>query len=377
MCNGYFSSSIRKNRDHLPPLENPYDDDFVRQLVSYIPHLTDARFLGGEPFLIGTYYRIWNLIQRLNPEIAVTIVTNGTVLNDKVKQAIEPLKASINISIDALEPANYERIRGNAKFAKVMENFRFFRDYVERKKTSMTISVCPMQQNWRELPHFLEFCNDHGIGLFFNTVYDPEEQALSSLEPDQLEDIIAYLQRAPTPAETPIQLDNKTNYLDLIRQIASFREKADSLNLDDFTEGDLGVAEWSLRAAEGNSADLEFPSQQANVMRIAIHEANTREPWDIQLNKVPVPVRANHYYLLHFRARASRPRDLCYGIVESDAKWDRLGKYKAVPLSSDWQAFHMRFGPIAQAASARLHFDLGGNNAMVELADVSLRCHPT
>jgi MoaA/NifB/PqqE/SkfB family radical SAM enzyme len=57
-----------------------------------------------------------DLIARLNPGIEVSIQTNGTILNDEVKQAIERLRATINISVDALDPANYERIRVNAKF---------------------------------------------------------------------------------------------------------------------------------------------------------------------------------------------------------------------------------------------------------------------
>ena len=376
MCKGYYSSAIRKNREHLPPLENPYDDKFVRQLEPYIPHLTEAHFLGGEPFLIESYYRIWDLIARSNPDIAVTIVTNGTILNDKVKHAIERLKATINVSIDALDPANYERIRVNAKFDKVMENFRFFRSYVARKNTGMTINVCPMQQNWRELPHFLEFCNGHDVGLFFNTVYYPEEQALGYLEPQELQNIIAYLEEAPILAETPTQLRNKANYLDLIHQIASFRDRAAPRDYDQFAEGDLGSTEWSLRAAEGNVADLVLPSPESNVIRIAIQQASTKQPWDIQLNRFPLRVQANHHYVILFRARASEPRDLCYGIVEADARWDRLGRYTTVPLSAEWQAFHLRFGPIPQTGNARLHFDLGGNDRTVELADVSLRYLP-
>src|SRR6185295_19977224 len=56
MCTGFFSSSIRHNREHLPPIKTPYDDAFVRQLEPFVPHLKAARFLGGEPFLIRTYY---------------------------------------------------------------------------------------------------------------------------------------------------------------------------------------------------------------------------------------------------------------------------------------------------------------------------------
>jgi MoaA/NifB/PqqE/SkfB family radical SAM enzyme len=376
MCKGYYSSAIRKNREHLPPLENPYDDDFVRQLEQYIPHLTEAHFLGGEPFLIENYYRIWDRIVRSNPELAVTIVTNGTILNEKVKRAIEPLNATINISIDALDPANYERIRVNARFDRLMENFRFFRGYVERKRTSMTINVCPMQQNWRELPRFLEFCNDHGIGLFFNTLYYPEAQALSYLGPDELDEIITYLREAPTAAETPMERRNQANYLDMIQQIGSFRDKAIPRSYDDFAEGDLGSAEWSLRAAEGNKADIASRSPDSNWIRVVIRRADKKAPWDIQLNKSPLRVQANHHYVVLFRARASKPRELCYGIVEADARWERLGRYKTVPLSSEWREFQLRFGPILQDGIARLHFDLGGDDAAVELADVSLRYRP-
>ena len=52
MCNGHFSSSIRKNREQLPPKENPYDADFVNQLEAFFLDLKVAKFLGGEPFLI-------------------------------------------------------------------------------------------------------------------------------------------------------------------------------------------------------------------------------------------------------------------------------------------------------------------------------------
>jgi MoaA/NifB/PqqE/SkfB family radical SAM enzyme len=376
MCKGYFSSAIRKNREQLPPLEDPYDEDFVRQLEPYIPHLTDARFLGGEPFLIKRYFQIWDLLARLNPGIQVSVQTNGTILNDDVKRAIEPLKAAINLSVDALDPANYERIRVNAKFDTLMENFQFFLDYVKRKSTSMAFSVCPMQQNWRELPHFLEFCNSHGIALFFNTVYYPDEQSLSSLPSEELDQVISVLQEAAMPSETAIESNNKANYLGLLSQIASFRDKALPRNYDHFVPLDLGSADWSLRTAEGNQADLSFPSQPSSALRIAIHRVETKEVWDIQLNRAPLPVQAQHHYLLLFRARASEPRRLCYGLVEDGARWDRLGRYKTVPLSTEWETFQMRFGPLPQPGNARLHFDVGGNSAAVELADISVRCLP-
>src|SRR5688572_21052990 len=40
MCTGIFSSSIRKNREHLSPILSPYDTAFVQQLEEFIPHLS-------------------------------------------------------------------------------------------------------------------------------------------------------------------------------------------------------------------------------------------------------------------------------------------------------------------------------------------------
>ena len=194
MCNGNFSSAIRGHREGLPQPKRPFDSRFVEQLDPYIPHLAEAKFLGGEPFLNNLYYQIWERIAAINPAIEVSIITNGTILTDKVKRALEPLNAHINLSLDALDPANYERIRVNAKFDQVMTNFAYFREFVARKRTAMTVSVCPMKQNWRELPHFLTFCNERNIKLFFNTVWYPEEASLRYLPPARLQEILDYLQ---------------------------------------------------------------------------------------------------------------------------------------------------------------------------------------
>ena len=223
MCSGYWSSAIRANREKLPPLKSPYDEVFVKQLEAFIPHLHEAKFLGGEPFLIKTYYQIWDLIIRLNPGIAVSITTNGTILNARIKEMLEQLRVRIVMSIDSLDEENYERIRVNAKFEQVMENFHYFRDYARRKNTGITIAVCPMQSNWREIPRLLDFCNEHDVYLYFNTVLRPKEASLMLMKPDELLTVVNYLRSAKLTEETEIQVHNNIGYLGLINQIASDR----------------------------------------------------------------------------------------------------------------------------------------------------------
>lgn len=225
MCNGYFSSSIRENREKLPPLPFPYDDGFLQQLEPFIPHLKQAKFLGGEPFLIEMYLKIWELIAKINPAIEVSITTNGTVLNKKAKSVVESIRSNIIVSIDSLEKANYERIRKNARFEKVMEHCEFFRDYTRKKKTSFTFAFCPMQQNWWEIPHVVEYCNKNDINIYFNTVTWPPQTALNTMNDADLQEVIEYLGSKNLKGTTPLAIQNVSRYKDLVNQVRSYRKE--------------------------------------------------------------------------------------------------------------------------------------------------------
>lgn len=194
MCNGYFSSSIRKNREKLPAIHSPYNSDFVKQLEPFIPHLTDAKFLGGEPFMIDIYLEIWEAILRLNPKMRIHITTNGTFLNNRIKQLLEGLRAGIVLSIDSTVKEAYNKIRINGNYEKVMENLDYFIAYSQRKKTFVSMAACPILHNWKELPQMLEFCISKNMVLYFNAVFYPKELSLREQPIPLMKEIIAYLE---------------------------------------------------------------------------------------------------------------------------------------------------------------------------------------
>jgi len=134
MCNGNLSSTIRKDREQLPPLPSPYGQKFVDELNEFIPYLKEVRFNGGEPFLIKQYYDIWDNIAELNPRLKMVIATNGTVLTSKVKEYMEKCNFHFNISIDGFSPETYESIRINGKFDRLMENLEYFISYCKKKQ---------------------------------------------------------------------------------------------------------------------------------------------------------------------------------------------------------------------------------------------------
>lgn len=193
MCNGEFSSLIRKNREHRPPIIQMYDEGFVEQLKSFLPHLTSTQFYGGEPFLIDIYYRIWDEIAATNPSMAVRVQTNGTVLNNRIKTLLEKTKFSINISIDSIDPVTYPKVRVNGKLDTALENIKWFSAYCKEKGTDFGISVCAMQQNWPELPDLVRFANAHDAHIYFHSVINPADCSIRSFSKEKILEIHDYL----------------------------------------------------------------------------------------------------------------------------------------------------------------------------------------
>lgn len=193
MCNGNLSSSIRKNRDGLESLNSPYDSSFLKQMEEFIPHLKQARFNGGEPFLHKFCYDFWEKIIKINPDVEITIATNGSQYNSRIDDILSRGKFRINISVDGITKETYESVRINADFDKLMLNIKKFGDYCHKKGTILSIMINPMRNNWFELPEFINFCNRNNYHLWFNTIYRPFNLALWNLPSLELQKIFEKL----------------------------------------------------------------------------------------------------------------------------------------------------------------------------------------
>lgn len=195
MCTGLLSSAIRANREKLPALKSPYGEKFVQELKEFIPHLYEARFNGGEPFLIKRYYEIWDQFIELNPQCKMVIATNGTTLNERAKTILSKGNFHINISIDSLKSDRYAEIRVNGDLDKVKENFLYFKEYCQKNKRNICVMINPMRNNWDEMGDFVRFCNEHNVHLWFNTIMYPEELSIWKLSFDELENIYHSLSK--------------------------------------------------------------------------------------------------------------------------------------------------------------------------------------
>lgn len=193
MCNGDLSSSIRTQREGLPPLPDCYDERFFEEIDEFLPHLERLQFKGGEPFLARENQRIWDRLIELDLCPEVTVTTNGTLFNDKVAHYVRALKMHPNISVDGMQAQTVEAIRIGVDAVRLWQNIDKFQALAEEAGNGMTLSFCLMPMNWREVLPFLVEADRRSLNCNVIFVNQPQEYDLLRLPGIELEQIFAEL----------------------------------------------------------------------------------------------------------------------------------------------------------------------------------------
>ncbi len=250
MCSGKYSSSIRKNREMKPIYPDPYDGRFVEQLEEFIPHFTYTCYFGGEPFYYGLHYKIWDKIIERNPNCDITVQTNATLVNDRIRKLLERGKFNIYMSIDSMHPSTYEKIRVNSSFDKIMENVRYFTGYCHANKRMIRISACPMRQNWQDMPEIVNYCNTHNIEVKFNPIWFPPDCSLWNWDLKSLNNIYEYYHQMTFP-------------------VLGERSEA---NINHFTKLKEQILQWSVQSGKLIHENGKTESPSAESLRNTLFE---------------------------------------------------------------------------------------------------------
>jgi len=185
MCLGVLSE--QRNSTHTP-----YNATFFKDLEKIIPYLENTTFNGGEPMLINEYLDLWQKIKERNKNCRITIHTNCTIIPPAFEKLFIKGGFSIIASIDSFEKAKYEEIRVNASFEKTWHNFKFYLEHSENYGNEVKLNFCPMKNNWKEIPHIIEYCNSQNIVFNFSFVFFPFSLSLYNTEYVELLEIIEF-----------------------------------------------------------------------------------------------------------------------------------------------------------------------------------------
>lgn len=144
---------------------------------SYLSWLGDCKTVllsgGGDPFgseyargLIGRIITTWSKIQ-------LEILTNGVLLTPAMYfgLGLDKRVSCLSVSIHAATSSVYRKITRSNDFAKLQKNLAFFSDLIKEgslPKLRFNFVVC--QENYREMPAFVEMAAQYGADCAF-TVY--------------------------------------------------------------------------------------------------------------------------------------------------------------------------------------------------------------
>lgn len=158
-----FKLSEHYRADFLPPELNAKMVDEVREqgpgLTQYIRYTSN-----GEPLVHPKGYEMIDYATR-NSGVFVTLTTNGTTMNEKrMRRLLESGVHMIDISIDALTPETYAKVRVGGDLETTRSNVLSLIDWVRtaKSRTKVVVSYIEQPLNAHETPGFEKFWNDHG-----------------------------------------------------------------------------------------------------------------------------------------------------------------------------------------------------------------------
>jgi len=218
MCDGDHSSAIRAHRENRPPMPRLYSNTFLDSMRPYLPHLAQAKFLGGEPFLVTEHFRIWDMMIEDGLTATCHVTTNGTQWNDRIQRYLDRLRFGFAISLDAATKETYEAIRVNASFDEVMANSRRFREYARERKTGFDFTFCLMRLNWREFGQLCLLADEWDALVCVNTVRRPASLGIYSLPVAELRLVLDGLERQAGELDRRL-IRNKKVWFDEVERI--------------------------------------------------------------------------------------------------------------------------------------------------------------
>jgi radical SAM protein with 4Fe4S-binding SPASM domain len=138
-----------------------------------------------EPLLHPDIVDIIKYIKRRSPQIFVSLVTNGTLLNSSLSyQLIESGLDRIGFSIDGACAETYQKIREGARFERVLHNIREF-TAIKKSMSSTTPQVdfitVASRENIRELSQILKLGIDLEIDSFSVNGLEPYTEEMSKM----------------------------------------------------------------------------------------------------------------------------------------------------------------------------------------------------
>ncbi|MDI6840029.1 MAG: radical SAM protein [bacterium] len=156
-CRMCLRTATNKEFDYCHQISDDMTLNTFQRIIDRFPRATSVNIAGlGEPFLNPN---IFDMIKYANQNnMGVSIITNGILIGDKIKDIIDSSLDSISISINANDSYKYKKVTGSHFFDIVLENVRKLVEMRNKKNTKLSIRISYVctKSNYKHIPEMIK-----------------------------------------------------------------------------------------------------------------------------------------------------------------------------------------------------------------------------
>lgn len=177
-----------------------YDDtSFWKEGPSEVfPHIQEIDMLGGEPFIQSDTFKLIDEVSKVNKECKWNFTTNANWnFAGKIKTYLDKITIGvITISIDAILPDTYFRIRRKGDFKQILKTIDDLITYRNTDKPGMYLRLdfVVQTQNLLEVLPFYHFCLKKDLDPSFILLEEPAELSISNLDTKSLKKVLLEIE---------------------------------------------------------------------------------------------------------------------------------------------------------------------------------------
>ena len=208
---------------------------FMDQLPNYVETAQIVYPFGGEPFFFSPVIDFLKN-HNSNTETRFFLITNATLLTDKVFATLEPLPvATMAVSLDAATALSFDvlRVRGrNARWDNVMANLERLSDLKRRKEFDFTVSMTLNSVNALEIEQFVDLALGFDAEPLVMLVANPYQtisfqKKFLTFTPKQFDEMAAQIERSLPKVSARGFLDAEI-YLEQLRAHLKIHRESDN-----------------------------------------------------------------------------------------------------------------------------------------------------
>lgn len=171
-----------------------------------------VRLTGGEPLVRRDLYRLVAAVKAVPGIQTVALTTNGLLLSEQLPGLLAAGLDSVNVSLDTVDEALFERLTRRPGAGRVMAAIR---EAAAVPGLRVKLNCVPTPQNQEGLPELIAFAGGLGLPLrFIELMPFGEGMGQERLSEDRLRDFIAGRLGALTPLDPGLARD-KCRYFEL------------------------------------------------------------------------------------------------------------------------------------------------------------------